>query len=202
MVDASRAGPRAPGRAWRWRRNPLRRRSDVVDAWIGLLLAFLLFVGAPLAGALTGWAVHTQEAAQADRLRATSHSVQAVVTDRLPRADADSQQVGGGVLLPATVRWTTADGTRSGVAKVPAGTEQGGSVQIRVDDRGNVVPPVRSDVVIAADAIETGSVVTAATFLVVGGARLTANALSTHHHLVEWERDWVKTAPDWSAHGR
>ncbi|MEU9606019.1 hypothetical protein [Streptomyces sp. NPDC048057] len=201
MVDASKAHPHA-GRAWRWRRNPLRRRSDVVDAWIGLLLALLLFVGAPLAGALTGWAVHAREAAEADRLRASSHSVQAVVTEQLPRAGTDSQQLGGAVLLPATVRWTTADGTRTGVAKVPAGTERGGSVQIRIDDRGKVVPPVRSDAVITADAIETGSVVTAGTFLVVAGVRLTANALSTRHHLVEWERDWVKTAPEWTVHGR
>ncbi|MEU5979288.1 hypothetical protein [Streptomyces sp. NPDC047315] len=201
MVDAS--GAFSPsGRGWRWRRNPLRRRSDLVDAWIGLLLAVLLFIGAPLAGTLTGSAVHAREAAEADRVRSTSHSVQAVVTGDVPQLSTDSQQTGGAVLLPATVRWTTADGTRTAVAKVPAGAERGSHVQIRVDDRGRVVPAPRSDAAITAEAIETGSFVTAGAVLVVAGVRLTANTLSTHHHLVEWERDWVKTAPDWTAHGR
>ncbi|MER7187064.1 3-deoxy-7-phosphoheptulonate synthase, partial [Streptomyces hyaluromycini] len=44
-------------RGWRWRQNPLRRKSDVVEAWIALAVAVLLGVAAPLAGALTGlWA--------------------------------------------------------------------------------------------------------------------------------------------------
>lgn len=34
---------------WRWRRNPLRRHSDVVEAWTALIVAVLLLVGAPLA---------------------------------------------------------------------------------------------------------------------------------------------------------
>ena len=38
-------------RGWRWRRNPLRRRSDVVEAWTVLVGGGLLLVGAPLAGA-------------------------------------------------------------------------------------------------------------------------------------------------------
>src|SRR5207237_251923 len=35
---------------WRWRRNPLRRRSDVVEAWTVLVVAVLLSVVAPLVG--------------------------------------------------------------------------------------------------------------------------------------------------------
>ncbi|MEV1086149.1 hypothetical protein AB0I98_49510, partial [Streptomyces sp. NPDC050211] len=38
-------------RGWRWRPSPLRRRSDIVEAWTVVVVAVLLFVGAPLAGA-------------------------------------------------------------------------------------------------------------------------------------------------------
>lgn len=42
-------------RMWgrRLRRNPLRRRSDVVEAWTVLAVAVLLLLGAPLLGAAT-----------------------------------------------------------------------------------------------------------------------------------------------------
>ncbi|NSL42795.1 hypothetical protein HO151_00845, partial [Streptomyces sp. 8P21H-1] len=37
------------------RHNPLRRRSDVVEAWTALVVAVLLCAGAPLAGLGVGW---------------------------------------------------------------------------------------------------------------------------------------------------
>lgn len=37
---------------WRWRRNPLRRRADAVEAWV-VLGVWALTV---LAGVLAGWA--------------------------------------------------------------------------------------------------------------------------------------------------
>src|SRR5690606_29315652 len=35
---------------WRWRGNPLCRRSDRQEAWLSLCAALLIAVGAPLAG--------------------------------------------------------------------------------------------------------------------------------------------------------
>ncbi|MFE2530861.1 hypothetical protein [Streptomyces sp. NPDC059371] len=46
-------------RGRRWRRNPLRRRSDVVVAWWAPAVVVLLFVGAPLVGAGAAWWTYT-----------------------------------------------------------------------------------------------------------------------------------------------
>lgn len=40
-------------RWWRWRRNPLRRRSDAVEAWVVLVTSVVMAAGMPLAGALS-----------------------------------------------------------------------------------------------------------------------------------------------------
>lgn len=37
-------------RLWRWRRNPLRLRSDLVEAWIMLVTWVFALVGGLLAG--------------------------------------------------------------------------------------------------------------------------------------------------------
>src|SRR3954454_3563014 len=43
-------------RGWRWRRNPLRRRSDVVEAWLGVLTVLVLCT-TPLIGWWAGQSV-------------------------------------------------------------------------------------------------------------------------------------------------
>ncbi|MYS43445.1 hypothetical protein GTY23_19820, partial [Streptomyces sp. SID5998] len=56
---------RAGVRWWRWRRNPLRRTSDVVEAWILLVAWTLAVLGGLVAGLLTAGAVQQS----ADRVR-------------------------------------------------------------------------------------------------------------------------------------
>lgn len=41
----------------RWRRNPLRRGTEVAEAWTGVATAVLIAVGGPAAGATTAVAV-------------------------------------------------------------------------------------------------------------------------------------------------
>jgi hypothetical protein len=39
---------------WRWRRNPLRRATDLVEAWLALVVLLLVLVAAPVIGSLVG----------------------------------------------------------------------------------------------------------------------------------------------------
>lgn len=57
---------------WRWRRNAVRRRSDVVEAWTRLFLGSALLVGAPLTGSLIGLSTFDNAQEKADHQRATS----------------------------------------------------------------------------------------------------------------------------------
>ncbi|MYW43591.1 hypothetical protein GT346_09660, partial [Streptomyces sp. SID161] len=39
---------------WRWRRNPLRRTTDLAEAWVALVALLLITVAAPVIGCLVG----------------------------------------------------------------------------------------------------------------------------------------------------
>ena len=69
---------------WRWRANPLRRRSDVVEAWTVLCVVLLLALGAPAAGVLVGRWAHADARAQATAERAALDRVSAVIVEKAP----------------------------------------------------------------------------------------------------------------------
>ncbi|MFF0065738.1 hypothetical protein ACFYRC_30155 [Streptomyces sp. NPDC005279] len=48
---------RARARGWRWRRNPLRRRSDAVEAWIVLVTWVLALIAGAVAGGVAAYSV-------------------------------------------------------------------------------------------------------------------------------------------------
>ena len=39
---------------WRWRRNPLRRTTDLAEAWLAFAALLLVLVGAPVVGVVVG----------------------------------------------------------------------------------------------------------------------------------------------------
>jgi hypothetical protein len=130
------ASRRPKVRLWRWRRNPLRRRSDVVEPWVVLAGWMLGVVGGLLAG--LGAADVVQRAA--DRQRAESSAVSAVLAedadnadDKVPAQAVSDQQV------RATVRWTAPDGsTRTDQTLVPSTTPAGGRITVWVDKSGEL----------------------------------------------------------------
>jgi hypothetical protein len=69
---------------WRWQHNPLRRRSDVVEAWTLLIVAVLLFVVTPLVGVAAGLRAHDTARSVAAAQRADRHQVRARVVGDPP----------------------------------------------------------------------------------------------------------------------
>ena len=133
---------RSRARFWRWRRNPLKRRSDVVEAWL-LLGAWVLAVGGGLAAGLASADAGVRSF---DRLRAERHAVQAVqavLTRDVTKGDAAGLAVDDD-LVWAAVRWHAQDGTaHAGRAKAPFEARAGDRVTVWTDDRGGLVsaPP-------------------------------------------------------------
>ncbi|WP_069885034.1 Rv1733c family protein [Streptomyces luteocolor] len=199
---AGRPGTRVRG--WRWRRNPLRRRSDVVEAWTTLLLGAVTLIGAPLAGALVGSATYDSTEAKAERQRAERHVVRAtLITDAPPPAvGADGTEVRGTRLV--TVRWTERDSathatrTRTATVKAAAGAPAGSRADVWLDARGRVTPaPFDEDELWgAATAAGVGTVFTVSAF--GGGTWLAVRALSWRRRMAEWDRAWELTGPRWS----
>ncbi|MEU0436272.1 hypothetical protein ABZ153_32545 [Streptomyces sp. NPDC006290] len=185
-------------RGWRWRRNPLRRRSDVVEAWWALAVGVLLFVGAPLAGAGAAWWTYDGTREHAAAQRAAQHHVRAVLVEDAPTAVPTTP---GGSLrsFRAPVRWTGSDGTvRTGLARVPSGTRAGTRLDVWTDARGAIVRPPSSIEVIRQRALAIGVFTTAGAVFVVFVAHLCVRRALGRRRLVQWERDWARTEPEWT----
>ncbi|MGW0769934.1 Rv1733c family protein [Streptomyces sp. NPDC002676] len=185
-------------RGWRWRRNPLRRRSDVVEAWTLLLVAVLLFVVSPLVGVAAGLRAHDQAQGRADAQRAERHRVRAVVVgdtpSQLPSVQGDRDHP-----YRAEVRWTEpGKGARTAPARVPAGVRTGDVVSVWFDAKGrNVAAPP--------DAVEVWQHTVTVGLSAAGGAAgvvllglAVERRIALRHRLDEWEREWALTGPKWN----
>jgi hypothetical protein len=185
-------------RGWRWRRNPLRRRSDVIEAWTAMVVAVLLFVGAPLAGVFTGWWAHGEARGVAAAERAERHRARAEVVgrtpDRLPTVQGGRQHS-----YHVDVRWKDPLGaTHTTNALVPAGTRHGDTVTLWFDAGGRNVPAPPGATAIWQHTVTAGLTATGGAVAVVLLANAVVRHVSTGHRLAEWEREWARTEPEWT----
>ncbi|MER5542259.1 Rv1733c family protein [Streptomyces sp. NPDC001118] len=185
-------------RGWRWQRNPLRRRSDVVEAWTVLIVAVLLFVVTPLVGVAAGLHAHDHARTVAAAQRAERHQVRALVIgdrpERVSAVQSDREHP-----YRARVRWTEpGKGTRTAWARVPAGTRAGDTVTVWFDTRGRGVgpPPDRATVLQHAVTVGVSAAGAAAAVVLLGHA--VERRIALRHRLAEWEREWERTGPRWT----
>jgi hypothetical protein len=182
--------PRALASAllWRWRPNPLRRRSDRFEAWIVLAMWLL----AVLAGTLAGlWATRSVEENFA-RERVEWRPVTALLTERAPGTASGSGHVW------AEVRWPAPDGTvHQGQTRVGPGSDPGAPVTVWTDARGHLVtrPATESQASLRAALIGTLVGVSAAVVPLAGG-RL-AQGFLARRRLDRWDAEWERVGPQW-----
>jgi hypothetical protein len=173
---------------WRWRSNPLRRRSYAVEAWVLLALVPATVACASFAGVV----VAGQSQDRLEQQRAGRHQVAARLTEDAP----DHAGYDGSPL--ALVRWTAPDGTsHTAAAKVTAGLQRGATVVVWNDRRGDLAPPPPSRAAARTDSYFAG--VAAATG--VGMLALTgwaaAAQMADHRRAQRWEREWARIGPQW-----
>ena len=176
--------------------NPLRRRSDLVEAWLlpAAIAAFLIL--SPFLLGAASRVVHDENAAVVQAQRSW-HRATAVLLEAVPGPLMTDN--GANTWMTWTpARWTT--GGRQHVGHVPAsaGTSAGSSVTIWVDSAGNVqtppltAPQVQDRVVLAA----VIALAVLATLLAVAAAICTY--LLNRRRLAEWGTAWLSVGPQWS----
>ncbi|MFJ3670839.1 hypothetical protein ACIPSE_30705 [Streptomyces sp. NPDC090106] len=185
-------------RGWRRRENPLRRRSDVVEAWTALAVVALLLVLAPLVGTLTACWAHTEAQRAAAAQRADRHSVRAEVVGPIPET-LPTVQGNGPRTVRTTVAWTEpGQARRTADARVPAGSHPGDMVEVWFDDRGRNVQEPPSGVAVWQHTLTIGVCAGAGTVGVILLGRLLVRQVSLRHRLAEWEEEWARTEPEWT----
>ncbi|MFD7702045.1 hypothetical protein [Streptomyces caelestis] len=180
-------------RLWRWRRNPLRRRSDLIEAW--LVLAVLVL--ALLLGAFSGLtAAAAVDGSLAERRERTT-PVPAVLTEDAAGLSASVTENGDGGVW-AKVRWTASDGTdRTGRAEVDPGSPAGTEVTVWTDPAGRLVSAPPEGAEARFQTVMAGATVAVAVGgLVLFGGWL-ARARLRLRRLAEWEDEWRRVEPSW-----
>ncbi|MFC8434968.1 hypothetical protein [Streptomyces sp. NPDC057253] len=176
---------------WRWRRNPLRRRCDRVEAWIVLATWIVALAGGLLAGEAAGSAMEDDLATR----RAAVHAVSAVLIEDADGTPAVTED-GIGDTVHAKVRWTAADGSaHTGLTRTEPGRAKGSSVTVWIDRRGDLArAPLTAGEARLQSAL-AGVLVAVGTGAVAFGCGRLARLRLDRRRMRDWESEWERVAP-------
>jgi hypothetical protein len=175
--------------------NPLRRRSDLIEAWLlpGFVAALLML--GPLVGILAGHIASAQNAA-AWRDQRSWHSVPAVLTQSAPGPTfPDGSANSWTVWTPA--RWTAAGRTHAGQVPATSDTRAGSTVRVWLDQAGQVRQPLTAAAAEARDLTTVAISVTVLALLLAGAILVTRRVLD-RRRLAGWATGWMSVGPQWS----
>jgi hypothetical protein len=183
-----RAGRRGKKWLWRWRANPLRRRDDVLEAWLVLAVWALIAVGGTLAGLVTARAADDVFAQQ----RAERTPARAVLLTDAPGAESKSYRA------LVKVRWTLADGsTRTGTTLVDGGQKAGSTIVLWTNTQGNPTTQPPSGTVAAVEAGFLGAASALGVTGLVFGAGRAARWWLDRRRIDQWGSEWDLVGPRW-----
>jgi F0F1-type ATP synthase membrane subunit c/vacuolar-type H+-ATPase subunit K len=192
---------------WRWRGNPLRRTTDLVEAWAALAALLLMAVAAPIVGVLVGSAAHDSLSRTARQQQAARHRVTATVLKDpaavvpVPATAVRTAERGGRQRVLAT--WTAPDGTRRRAhtwtnLRVPL---PGRHFTLWTDDRGRPVgrPLDTGDLTLQAGLAGVGAALLTMA-IAEAGRRVTLRQLMGRR-FESLDRAWERAGPDWGRAG-
>ncbi|MFI2642347.1 hypothetical protein [Streptomyces sp. NPDC018610] len=197
---------RVIGGLWRWRHNPVRRTTDLVESWVALAALLLVLVAAPVAGSLVGSAAQDALQRSVRDQRQSRHLVRATVVaradERTPRPDPEisSRRAARSRVV---ADWTAPDGTRRH-GPVTTGLKDprpGDRFALWTDRRGRIVTRP----------LDSGTATAHAALAGLGTAMVTAGLVESIRRLVLWrlvrrryacwDRAWERAGPDWGRAG-
>ena len=175
--------------------NPLRRRSDIVEAWLAPAAIIVFLVLSPLVALLVDIGVQADNAA-AQRVQQSWHPVSAVLLRAAPGpAFSDNGSNTWTVWAPA--RWTVGGRHYTGNIPVPSDSRAGSAQTVWLDRSGHVRAPAMTAPELSG-AIGTGILLAVAALAVAVGiaARLVKWVLD-RRRIASWETAWLAVGPRW-----
>ncbi|MBC9725382.1 hypothetical protein [Streptomyces sp. TRM68367] len=191
---------------WRWRHNPLRRTTDLAEAWVALAALLLILVAAPLIGSLVGRATGDILQKSVQEQHRSRHLVTATVVRKLDRSplEADPEASAGRDMRTRVLAdWPAPDGTTQqgpvlASLKNPA---PGDHFRIWTDGHGRMVARPLDSATAATHAMLAGfGAALAAAGLVEGGRRLILWRMVRRRY-ARLDQAWDKAGPDWGKTG-
>ncbi|MGC5567335.1 Rv1733c family protein [Streptomyces sp. FR-108] len=191
---------------WRWRHNPLRRTTDLFEAWLALGALLLILVAAPLVGVLVGGLAGDALQRSVREQRANHHPVVATVLRRSDRTplDPDPETASGRDSHSRVLaRWTAPDGTaRRGTAMADLrAPERGDHFTVWTDGQGRIVGRPLDTATAATHAVLAGFGTAAACAGLVEGTRRLLVWRMVRRRYDRWDQAWSRAGPDWGRTG-
>jgi hypothetical protein len=180
-------------RGWLPDRNPLRRRTDRLEAAVFAVLFVLAGATAPfVAAAASAWE-NTTSQREIRVQQASCREVRATLLD-------DAHQTAAYLTLTpeADARWTAPQGRAvTGMVQVPPAAEAGRVIWIWTDPSGQVITPLLRNQIPARDDLAATEAVTclAAVALLTG---LAVHGALSRRRMTAWGIDWMATEPLWN----
>jgi hypothetical protein len=176
--------------------NPLRRRSDVLEAWLLPAAAVVFLALCPLVAWLTGMWVRADNAAT-QRAQQSWHPVSAVLLHAAAGPEFTDQGANTWTVWEPA-RWTLDGRQHTGSIPVSAGSAAGSTQTVWLDSHGHVhVPPLTP--------AQLGQTVDAAMLISLAGLAVVVSILTLlarwildRRRLARWETGWLAVGPSWS----
>ncbi|MEU6772465.1 hypothetical protein [Streptomyces sp. NPDC046759] len=191
---------------WRWRHNPLRRATDLAEAWVALVALALIALAAPVAGCLVGAAAQDSLQRSVRAQHHTRHLVTATVVRGLGEApletDPDTtttRETRSRVLA----NWAAPDGTQEHGPALTAlkSPHAGDHFRLWTDPRGRITTRPLDSPTATTHAVLAGiGAALLVAGLVEGGRRLTVWRMIRRRYAC-WDRAWDRAGPDWGKAG-
>ncbi|WNI19279.1 Rv1733c family protein [Actinacidiphila sp. ITFR-21] len=214
---------------WQWRRNSLRRRTDMAEAWLGVLTG-LLFCLVPVFGWWSGQSVDRtlQRVVRVQRAERFLVTATAVSPGRSGRSDkAAGRAVGGAARQPSAgapamalaaadvtaqeresnvrgdlLKWTAPDhSVHVTTVSVDLEVWDQGRILLWTDRAGHLVPPPLDSATATTHSVLAGTAAAAS----AGGLLLITRQVVMwrlmRRRLDGWEREWARVGQDWGRAG-
>ena len=176
--------------------NPLRRRSDRIQAWLLPAAVGVFLILGPLLAIGSIWWAHSENTAtrQAEK---SWHSVPAVLLASAPGPEMTDNGANSWLdWVPA--RWTVGGHQHEGRIAVTSGSRAGSTARVWLDPAGHVrTPPLTTvqanDRVLVSTSAALAGLAALLTLLAVGACRMLIRS-----RLISWEIAWLTVGPRWS----
>jgi hypothetical protein len=191
---------------WRWRHNPLRRKTDLAEAWLALAALLLILVAAPLVGVLVGGLAQDALQQSVKEQRKDRHPVVATVVNKADRTplDPDPETASGRDSHSRVLAdWTAPDGTpRHGTVMAALNSPQRGDhFTLWTDERGRLVGRPLDTATATTHAVLAGFGTAAVCAGLVEGSRRLVVWRMVRRRYDRWDQAWSQAGPDWGRTG-
>jgi hypothetical protein len=177
-------------------RNPLRRRSDLIEAWLlpAAIVAFLI-LGPLLSSAAGAWVRSGNDAVRHEQR--SWHTVQAVLLQPAPGPMMSDNGLNSW-LVWTRAQWTADGHTRTGQIPAPSGTSAGDTVPVWLDRAGRVEVPAATAAQVGAQVSVAALTTVTALVILLAGLVLVIRRILDRRRLSGWETAWLSVGPQWT----